>query len=154
MAVGTFSVFYYGYNIDANNKFFNFDEGGGELTAELTEGTYTLTEILVNLKTALDAVGTDTYSVTVDRSNRKITIASTGTFSILLGTGTQKGTSPYVLLGFTGTSDTASASSHTSSSASGSSFEPQFYIQDFTDDNDYQEKIDSKVQECRLLSHC
>ena len=147
MAVSTHSVFYYGYEITDSNKYFNFDEGAGELSAVLEIGAFTLTELLVILKTALDAVGSDTYSVSVDRTTRVITISSDGTFSILLSTGTQVGTSVFGLLGFTDSSDTATLASHVGSVASGFEYIPQFWLQDFISDDDFQEKIDSKVNE-------
>jgi len=147
MALSTFSIFYYGYTVNAGNKFINFDEGAGELTAQIEIGSYTLTEILVKIKTAMDAVGTDTYTVTVDRDTRIITIASDGTFSLLLSTGSQVGSSPFSLLGFTSGADTASAASHAGDEASGFSYKPQFILQDFTDSDNWQEAIDSSVNE-------
>lgn len=147
MAVSTFSIFYYGFEINSDNKFMNFDEGGGELTATLQQGSFTLDEMRTVIKTAMDAVGGDTYTISIDRSTRKITISSTGTFSLLLSSGTQIGASPFTLLGFTSTSDTASASSHTGTSGAGFIYEPQFVLQDFIDDGNFQEKIDAKVNE-------
>lgn len=147
MALSTFSIFYYGFTIDANNKFINFDEGGGELSAELEQGSHTMDEMRTIIKTAMDAAGGDTYTVSVNRTTRKFTISSTGTFSLLLGTGSQVGASPFSLLGFTSGSDTASASSHTSTSGAGLTYEPQFVLQDYVNDEDFQEKIDSKVNE-------
>jgi len=147
MAISTFSTFYYGFEITDLNKYFNFDEGGGELTAEIQIGAYTLTEMLVALKTAMDAAGANTYSPSIDRATRLVTIASTGNYSILLNTGTQKGSSPYSLLGFTSGVDTTSALTYTGISQAGSEYTPQFWLQDFVDQNDYREKIDSKVNE-------
>ncbi len=143
----SFSVFYYGYVIDSSSKFINFDEGGGELSAELEVGSYTLDQMRTQIKTAMDAVGADTYTISVDRQTRKITISSTGTFSLLLGTGSQVGSSPFSILGFTTGTDTASAASHTSDFASGDIYEPQFRLQDYIDAENYQEFIDSKVNE-------
>lgn len=147
MALSTFSVFYFGFEITSNNRFINFDEGGGELSAELEIGSFTLDEMRTQIKTAMDAAGTDTYTITISRSDRIITISSTGTFSLLLSTGSQIGASPFTLLGFTGGADTASAASHSGDSAAGFKYEPQFILQDFVDDEDFQEKIDSSVNE-------
>lgn len=147
MAVSTFSTFYYGYTFTDTNNIFNFDEGSGELAAVLEIGSFTLTEALVVLKTSLDAIGVDTYTVTVDRPTRIITISSTGTFSILLGTGTQKGLSPFDLLGFTDISDTAFAADQKGTTFSGFKYDPQFLLQDYTSDDDFQERIDSSVNE-------
>ena len=147
MAVSTFSRFYYGYEITVDNRFINFNEGAGELTASVAIGSYTLTEILVAVKTAMDAAGTDTYTISVDRATRIITISSTGTFSLLLATGSGIGQGTFGLLGFDGASDTSTASSHIGTAASGFEFRNQFVIQDFVSDDDFQEKIDSSVNE-------
>ena len=147
MALSTHSIFYYGFTITSGNRFINFDEGGGELTAQLQIGSFTMDEMRTIIKTAMDAAGSDTYTIAVNRSTRVFTISSTGTFSLLLGTGSQIGASPFNLLGFTSVSDTASASSHAGTSAAGFAYEPQFILQDYIDDNNFQEKIDSKVNE-------
>lgn len=147
MAIGTHSVFYYGFTITSANKFLNFDEGSGELTAELSVGSYTMTEMLAVVKNAMDTIGTDTYTVSVDRDTRKFTISSTGTFSLLLSTGSQVGVSPFSLLGFTSGSDTTTAASHTGSSGAGSEYVTQFFLQDYVGEDDFKEKIDSKVNE-------
>lgn len=147
MALSTFSIFYYGFTITSTNKFINFDEGGGELTATLQQGSFTLDEMRTQIKTSMDAIGSDTYTVSIDRGLRIITIASTGTFSLLLSTGSQVGNSPFSLLGFTSGADTASAASHSGNAAAGFSYEPQFVLQDYVSDDNFQEKIDSKVNE-------
>ena len=147
MAIGTFSIFYYGFTIDGNNKFINFDEGGGELSAELEQGSFTMDEMRTQIKTAMDSVGSDTYTVTIDRNSRFFTISSDGTFSLLLSSGTQVGASPFELLGFTSGSDTATAASHTGTSGAGFVYEPQFFLQDYTDADNFQEKIDPSVNE-------
>lgn len=147
MALSTFSTFYYGFEITSDNQFLNFDEGGGELSASLEIGAYSMDEMRTVIKTAMDAAGGDTYTVAINRTTRVFTISSTGSFSLLLGTGTQVGASPFSLLGFTSGSDTASASSHSSTSAAGFEYQPQFQLQDYIDANNFQEKIDSSVNE-------
>ncbi len=148
MALNTLSIFYYGYSVNKDNRYINFEEnGGGELTAELEIGSFTLTEILVIIKTAMDAVGNNTYTVTVDRDTRIITITSDGTFSLLLSTGVHAGSSPFSLLGFTSGSDTLDSASHSGDDASGFSYTPQFILQDFISSDNWQESIDSSVNE-------
>ena len=147
MALSTFSTFYYGFTITDDNKFLNFDEGGGELSAELQEGAYSMDEMRTIIKTAMDAAGADTYTVTISRADRIFTITSSGTFSLLLSTGTQIGASPFTLLGFTSGVDTASLAAHSGSDAAGFEYRPQFVLQDYVDKDNFQEKIDSSVNE-------
>lgn len=149
MAVGTHSIIYYGYTITNSNKFLNFDEGGGELTATLAVGAYSLTELLTVIKTAMDAVSTlpQAYTITVDRDTRKITIASDATFDLLISSGSQTGSSPWTLMGFTGSVDLTGAITYTSDDASGDFFIPQMEVQDFTDSENRQELISPSVNE-------
>lgn len=147
MSLSTFSSFYLTFEITSDNQNINFDEGGGELLASISVGSYSLSGLLVAMKTALDSAGADTYTVTVNRSTRIITISSTGTFSLLLQTGSQVGTSPFELIGFTGTVDTGTASSHSGDSGAGVEYRNQFILQDYVGPDDFQETIDATVNE-------
>lgn len=151
MALDSFSIFYYGLKIDGGvsaNNILNFIEplqGNVELAAEIDPGTYTFSELLVAIKTAMDAVGDLDYTITVDRDTRKITIATTENFELLIGTGSQKGISPFLLLGFTGSSDLTAASSYTGDSGAGDFYIPQFRLQDYVSKDDFKERQDPSV---------
>lgn len=87
--------------ISSSNKKINFSEGGGELTATLTEGDYTATELAAEIKTALEAAGAATYTVTYSTTTGLWTIASDGaTFSLLWSTGTDTATALHSTIGF------------------------------------------------------
>jgi hypothetical protein len=147
MAIGTFSTFYYGHSVTKDNFYLNFKEGAGpELSAVIQIGSYTLTEFLIAIKTALDSAGALVYTVTVDRNTRLITISSTSTFSLLVFSGSQNGQSIWSLLGFSG-ADRTSASTYSGNLVSGSSYTTQFKLQDWTDSQDFQEKVDPTVLE-------
>ena len=139
MAISTFSIFYFGLKIEGGvnaNNLLNFlepNEGNVELTATISPGTYTYSELNSAIVVAMDAVGDLDYTVSVDRATRLITIASTDTFELLIDTGSQSGSSPFTLLGFTGSVDLTGASTYTGDSASGDFYEPQFKLQDFDD---------------------
>jgi len=147
MSLSTFSVFYYGYEIDESNNTINFDEGSGELSAIIDTGSYTATGILTAIKTAMDAVGSNTYTIALDRDTRKITISSGSNFDLLVNSGTAVGTSPWTELGFTGGADRAGASSYEGAGASGSSYEPQFILQNYVDPNQNRELVDASINE-------
>lgn len=148
MALGTFSKFYYGYQIDQTNNKIDFAEGGPQLTATLTSGIYTPTELAVEIKTQLDVAGAKTYTVTFSRTTRKFTIAAdAGTYDILISTGTNALVSPYDLLGFTGASDLTGVITYTSDSVSGSEYRPQFWLQDYIAPTDWLEKADASINE-------
>ena len=145
--IETHSIFYYGIRINSTNKYFNFSEGAGQLTAILPVGSFSITAFLVKLKTELDNIGALTYTVTLDRNTRKITISATGVFSILIATGTQRGTSPFSMMGFTGTIDLVGLSSYESDSVAGSEWAPQFKAQNYIAPEFQIEKIDSSVNQ-------
>lgn len=141
------SIFYYGYQITENNFYLDFKEGSGpELSAEIELGFYTPTTFCQAIKAALDTAGALTYTVTFNRSNRKITISSTSAFSLLNTTGTHVNSSAYSLAGF-GTGSYAAASTYTGAQVSGDSYEPQFKLQDYVSKSDYQEAVDATVNE-------
>jgi hypothetical protein len=129
MALSTFSCFYYGFEITSENNRINFSEGAGELTATVTVGSYTHTDVIAAVATALNNVGGLVYTVTLNRATRAITIAATGTFSLLTTSGTQSANSPFSLLGFTG-ADKTGLSTYTGT-ASGFNYEPQFRLQEY-----------------------
>lgn len=130
MALSTFSCFYYGFEITSTNNLLNFSEGGSELTAELAVGSYSLTDILDVVVSALNNAGALVYSATVNRTTRIITISASGNFELLTSTGSQIANSPFSLLGFTG-SDRTGDDSYAGNVAAGYIFEPQFELQEY-----------------------
>jgi hypothetical protein len=84
------------YNVNDNNNKVYFDEGGGNLTATLTNGFYYPTDFATELKTQLDSAGGDTYTVTYSSITGKLTIGSTGTFGFQFASNTSN-TARYLL---------------------------------------------------------
>jgi hypothetical protein len=146
MALGTFSKFYYGYEITSANNKFDFNEGASDLTATVDIGIYTPTDLAAELKLQLDAIGSKTYTVTFNRSARTFTIAAdSGTYSILINSGTNSTIGIYDMLGFTGSVDLTGVITYTSDSASGSEYKPQFWLQDYTAPTNWLEKNEASV---------
>lgn len=131
MALKTHSVFYYGHKVDENNNLICFKEGAGpEKIAQLPVGSYTLTKFLEVVSAALNAASSLAWSYTVDRSTRIVTFTSSGTASLLWGTGSVYLNSPAVLLGYAQT-DILNQTSFVGSSGTGSEYRPQFPLQDY-----------------------
>lgn len=112
------------YEITAANKFIDFKEdGGGELNATIAESTYILGETSADagslceaIKTALEAAGTGTYTVTYDRTTKLFDIAVAGIISAVLLmwlTGTNTLVSVGTTLGYDITADSSSAANVT-----------------------------------------
>lgn len=101
-------------DIDSSNNKLNFKEGSGaELTATLTNGSYSLSGLATEIKTQMDATGALTYTVTID-SDDQLTIEATGAFSLLIKTGTNRHVSILKQL-FLGAEDLLNKTSVTSS---------------------------------------
>ena len=146
MAAENFSLFLYGMEITQDNQNLNFDEGSGELTAVIEIGPHTLSEMASKIKTAMDAAGTQSYTITLDRASRKFTISAASGFSLLVSSGSQVGTSPWSIIGFTG-ADKPTATSHVSNGEAASIYKPQFKLQDYTPSTNFKEKVDPNVHE-------
>ncbi len=144
MSINTHSKFYFGYDVDQNNGSLDFSEGGGEIQATVPVGSYTMTEFAAEVQAALNQVGGQTYTVTVDRNNRRLTISAAGTFELLITTGTRIGTTVYTLAGFTG-ADLTGAITYTGNGASGSQYSTQFILQDFIPTTDFQRASEASV---------
>lgn len=145
MALATHSLFYYGHKIDENNNLINFKEGAGpELVASVPVGSYTLTKFLEVIVAALNAASSLDWVGSINRSTRIITLTSSGTASLLFGTGSTALNSPAALLGFPST-DILSTTSFVGSSGSGFSYSPQFPIQSYTGKNKNKKLVNAVV---------
>ena len=147
MSLTTHSKFYYGHEVTSDNYRIDFDEGSGELTADLNIGTYTLTEFVAEVKRALDAAGALTYTVTVNRGTRIITIAASGNFDLLSNTGTHVGTGAWDLLGFSTVTDHTGAATYDAEAVTGEEYATQFIAQSYVGPEDLQKSVDATVHE-------
>jgi len=134
----TNSAFYYGPEINENSLYIDFDEGAGELTAELFVGGYVLSDIAEEVERALNAIGTLTYTVTMDRATRKLTIAGSAAFDLLFSTGTNITFSAASKLGYSAT-DVTTLTSYESDLTVGSIYLPQFKLQNYIALEDWQD---------------
>lgn len=76
-------------DITANNQNLDFSEGASLFNAVLTPGTYTLAQLAVEIQTQMNAVGSNTYTVSVSPDD-KITISANGQFALLPLTGVNR----------------------------------------------------------------
>lgn len=145
MALGTHSVFYYGYVVTADNQYINFKEGAGaEKTAVVPVGTYSLTRFIQVVALALNNASSISWGVTVDRSTRLITILPDTTASLLFATGSSAAKSLRVLLGFAAT-DFNNLAVFFATAPSGSAYRPQYKLQDYKDKTEVQKLINATV---------
>ena len=145
MALSTFSKFYYGSEVEIGFNKIDINEGSGELSGTLTLGVYSLTGLATELQQELNAIGNNTYTVSINRDSRIITISSSGTFSLLISTGTNSDSGVYDLLGFTGVSDLTGSTSYSGDTAIGSEYITQFFPQDYVAPGFRKEKGEASV---------
>lgn len=126
MTIKTRSAFLYDFEVLEADPNIYIDEGAGVLNIPATVGQYSAGDFITELETALNNGGTDTYSVTIDRVSRTITISSTGTFDVLP---TITAVNTLTQAGFT--IDALAQASHTGDSASGKVYKPQFMLQNY-----------------------
>lgn len=146
MSLTTYSRFFYGQTVDSTNFAIDFNEGGSEIQASLNIDNYSLSEYVTEIARAMNAVGGQTYSVSVDRSTRKITISAASNFTLLGSTGSRVGSGAWGMMGFA-SSDVSGANTYTGGSASGSSYDPQFYLQNYIAPTDWKTAVSATVNE-------
>jgi hypothetical protein len=106
--------------IDASNNKIDFEEvAANELTATLASGTYKDPhDFAAQVKSALEAVGANTYTVTYSDSTGKFTIETSGGFlSFLWDTGTNAANTAAGILGYSDAADDTGATTYTSDNA-------------------------------------
>lgn len=111
------ALFLYGFDITSANKYINFQNIalGPIFSAELTIGNYTATELLAEIKRAMELIdGVYKYTWSINRgvnagTSNQITVSTTSSyFSLLFGSGPSAASSPRDLLGFNQTDYTGS----------------------------------------------
>jgi hypothetical protein len=145
MALGTHSVFFYGYQITDDNRYICFKEGAGaEKLAILPIGTFSLSKLLEVVASALNTASTLSWSVSLNRSTRVFTINVDSTASILWLTGASADKGAHTLLGFA-QADQNNLLSFVGSVGSGKAYTPQYKLQDYKDKTEKQKLINATI---------
>jgi len=85
--------------IDSSNNKIDFNEGGGDLVATLTEGVYDVVDLMTEIKTQLESAGALTYTITRN-VYQNIRIQASGSFSLLWNTGANAANSAGKTIGY------------------------------------------------------
>lgn len=134
MALQNRSLFLYGYTVTSSNNKIDFKAAGGgpQLTATLTQGYYSLYDLLQEVKKQMQVADSlHTYTVTVDRTissglQNRVTISTSGAFlSLLFLTGTNTAYTSATLLGYT-TTDKTGATTYTGQNTTGTVVETTY----------------------------
>ena len=143
--IKTWSKFIYGTSIDATNDYGDFKEGATSFAANVSSGPYTLAELITAVQAAFNAVGGQTYTVSLDRTTGLVTISAASNFSLLLSSGANVGVSFWSILGFTQAADLTGANTYTGASRAGKIYYPQFLLQSYVSPDDYQVSYEPMV---------
>lgn len=150
MALNKYSAFYYGHTITKNNNYLNFRDAGisspDQYSGIVDFGSYTLTKFGDKIAEAMNAVGSQEYTITLDRSTRKFTISADANFELLIDSGSNKTISVFTLLGFDGNVDLTGSNSYTAPSASGEAYITQTPLKNFSDFSKNKEKAEAAVK--------
>ena len=143
--IQTLSAFYFNTKVESTNYALDFDEGGGEIQASLDIGDYTMEELATEIARAMNVVGGQTYTCTLNRTTRIYTISASSNFSLLSFTGSRLGSSIWSTIGYVTTSDKTGANTYDGDNASGSEYRPQFILKDYIARDDFRVKEDAVV---------
>jgi len=130
VSLSVYSAFRYGHTVDISNRDIDFKEGTNTRHAVVPVGSYTLTKLLQVVADALNSVGSNDYSLSVDYQTGIITLTSSGSFDSLGATGENASTSIFSLLGFASV-DSLGITTIIGGERSGSIYYPQFFLQNY-----------------------
>ena len=127
----TRSVFYFDTQVVIGSRAIDFNEGGSELQATLNVGNYSATEYAAEIQRALRVVGTQLYTVTLNRTTRKLTIAAPLTFALLSNTGTRPTIAAWAVMGFSTASNKTGTNSYVGDTGTGKEYQTQYPIEKY-----------------------
>ena len=138
------SQFYYDFDVTADNLHLPFDEGSGEVVAVVTQDSYAPTKGLFATASAMNNIGAQAYSVTLDRLTRLVTISAAANFDLPVQT-TGITNNIFALLGFTG-SDRTGGNSYTGTLPVAKVYNTQFKVQSYIPSSIQKKSIDPTVR--------
>lgn len=121
---------------------FSFREADGVKVANLNPGTYTLAKIAAELQRAMNAAGSQEYTVVANRANRLVTVSSVDAFDLLSLTGPGEFVSAFPIFGFRTDIDLVGEISYTGEFGCGSEYAVQCPLQSYVPTSINQKAID------------
>jgi hypothetical protein len=146
MTIETRPQFFFVGAVTLDNQYLNFDDGDGELSAILNVGSRSPESLLIEAARAMNEVGGQTYTITLDRETNLVTISASADFDLLITSGSAALQSVFSLLGFTG-ADLTGANTYTGNVVFASVYRPQFYLQNYTPFQHNKEAIQASINE-------
>jgi len=147
MSLKTFSTFYYDTDINFSQFALDFTEGGPEIQATIDIGSYTPSELVIEVQNKLNEVGANTYNVDFNRESRLVTISANANFNLLSLTGSRAASSVFERLGFLTTVNYTGSNTYTAPNPMGKVYSPQFILQSHISSANFKELVDASVNE-------
>lgn len=144
MALEKHSKIYYDYLVTSENRYFDFQVGIDVHVVSLALGSYTPSQLAVELSSKINELLSSSYTVSFNRVDRKFTIANATNFSILFSSGVNASRSIASVLGFNST-DLTGTNTYTSQNSSGKVYTTQFYFQSYKSTTQNRKAIDGVV---------
>ena len=144
-ALNKLSCFYYGTTVTKNNFSINFTEGGPEIKGFIKISDYTLQGYALAIAEAMTTYGGQTYTCTVNRTTRKLTISAASNFNLLANTGSQTSIGFWTMAGFTTATDKTGTNTYTTENGAGFEYRPQLIFNKYTALEDYSVKESAVV---------
>lgn len=145
--INTHSLFVYGVEITGDNRYFDFSEYGNDFTITLDLGFRSVSQLLDQLESAMNASSVNVYTISFNRTTRKVTISADGNFDLPVNTGPSALLSVYTTIGINNSVDFTSVTSVAGTSAVSSTYTTQFMLQNYTAPDDFKVQRFATVNE-------
>jgi len=139
----TKSAFFYNHVVTSTNNIFIINKGASDIEVAVETGTFSFTQFAIKVVNALNSTGDNAYTISINRTTRKITITSDANFDMLYSS--RPTNSLFNLLGFT--ADQTGSDSYEGDSTSGDVYYPQFKLQSYKPFRDNKSFLQGKVNE-------
>ncbi|MEN0059510.1 MAG: hypothetical protein AAGB31_11795 [Bdellovibrio sp.] len=130
-ALSSYSKIYYGPELTELKRSFTIKEDGIEKVAFLDPGCYLPSQFPLILQQAINAVSSQQYSVSLNRSTRLLTISAEGSFEVPLVSMFEDASNIASLVGFTQDADLTGSNSYTSLNPCCEEYAFQFPLQSY-----------------------
>lgn len=145
MAITTTPAFYYIDRVTSTNNTLDFNEGAADVAATVDSGGYSMEQLVAAAQQAMNNIGSQSYTISLDRATRLVTISAAANFDLLITSGTSTN-KIFSLLGFNG-ADLTGTNTYTGDTAIGSVYTATFPPQNFRGFEDSDELIDAVVND-------
>lgn len=141
------SNFLYGVEITGENRYLDFSEYGNDFTITLDLGFRSISDLLDQIESAMNASSVNVYSVSFNRITRKVTISADGPFDLPVDSGPSALLAVYTTIGIDNSVDFVAVTSVVADDAIGTVYSTQYKLQNYTAPDDFKVQRFATVNE-------